>query len=258
MNIGTMISRLARRRPANEAGGQRVEPTILDGGRRQCESENPYLAARRTWNDQSAANSASRQMFQLLGVLALLVALAGVGGMVYIGSQSRFVPYVVEVDRLGQQQAVARADRAAPIDQRVLHASVADWVGSMRLVTPDIALQRKAVFKVYAMLAPNDPATAKANEWLNGTEESNPFKRAARETASIEITSVIPQTPDTWQVDWMETVRDRQGVKKGEAQRWRALVTVYVIPATPETTEEDLRNNPLGVHVRDFSWSKQL
>jgi len=258
MNIGTMISRLARRRSTSAAGEQRVEPTILDGGRRQGESENPYLAARRTWNDQSAANVASRQMFQLLGVLALLVALAGVGGMVYIGSQSRFVPYVVEVDRHGQQQAVARADRAAPIDQRVLHASVADWVGSMRLVTPDIALQRKAVFKVYAMLAPNDPATAKANEWLNGTEESNPFKRAARETASIEITSVIPQTPDTWQVDWMETVRDRQGVKKGEAQRWRALVTVYVIPATPETTEEDLRNNPLGVHVRDFSWSKQL
>jgi len=258
MNIGTMISRLARRRPANEGGEQRVEPTIVDGGRRQGESENPYLAARRTWNDQSAANVASRQMFQLLGVLALLVALAGVGGMFYIGSQSRFVPYVVEVDRLGQQQAVARADRAAPIDQRVLHAAVADWVGSMRLVTPDIALQRKAVFKVYAMLAPNDPATAKANEWLNGTEESNPFKRAARETASIEITSVIPQTPDTWQVDWMETVRDRQGVKKGEAQRWRALVTVYVIPATPETTEEDLRNNPLGVHVRDFFWSKQL
>ena len=52
----------------------------LDGGRRTGENENPYLAARRTWNDQSAANIASRQMFQLLGVLALLVALAGVGG----------------------------------------------------------------------------------------------------------------------------------------------------------------------------------
>lgn len=258
MNIGTMITRLARRRSSGETGEERHEPTTVDGGRRQGESENPYLAARRTWNDQSAANVASRQMFQLLGVLALLVALAGVGGMVYIGSQSRFVPYVVEVDRLGQRQAVGRADRAAPVDQRVLHASVADWVGSMRLVTPDIALQRKAVFKVYAMLAPNDPATAKANEWLNGTEESNPFKRAARETVSIEIASVIPQTPDTWQVDWVETIRDRQGVKKGEAQRWRALVTVYVVPATPETTEEDLRNNPLGVHVRDFSWSKQL
>ncbi len=236
---------------------ERKTTVELEGGRRQSENENPYLAARRTWNDQSAANVASRQMFQLLGVLALLVALAGVGGVTYIGSQSKFIPYVVEVDQLGQHRAAAPADRAAPVDPRVVHAAVADWISSIRLVTPDIALQRKAVFKVYSMLAPNDPATVKSNEWLNGTDESSPFARATKETASIEITSVIPQTPDTWQVDWTETVRDRQGVKKGESRRWRALVTVYVMPTTPETTEEDMRNNPLGIHVRDFSWSKQ-
>lgn len=255
MNLGKTMKRMTFSRPV---GDERVKESTLDGGRRHGENENPYLAARRTWNDQSAANIASRQMSQLLGVLAMLVALAGVGGAIYIGSQSKFIPYVVEVDRLGQRQAVGPADRAAPVDARVVHAAVADWVGSMRLVTPDIALQRKAVFKVYSMLAPNDPATAKANEWLNGTADSSPFKRAAQETASIEITSVIPQTPETWQVDWVETVRDRQGTRKGAPQRWRALVTVYTLPTTSETTDEDMRNNPLGVHVRDFSWSKQL
>lgn len=255
MNLNEPIKRLLFRK---SGGDERSGGAALDGGRRQGEGENPFLAARRTWNDQSAANVASRQMFQLLGVLSLLVALAGVGGVVYIGSQSKFIPYVVEVDRLGQRQAVAPADRAAPVDQRVVHAALADWIARMRLVTPDIALQRKAVFKVYAMLAANDPATAKTNEWLNGTDESSPFKRAAKETASIEIASVLPQTPETWQVDWLETVRDRQGVKKGEPQRWRALVTVYAMPTTPDTTDEDMRNNPLGIHVRDFSWSKQL
>jgi type IV secretory pathway TrbF-like protein len=255
MNLGEILRRLAFRKSHND---ERQHDGAVDGGRHEGENENPYLAARRTWNDQSAANVASRQMFQLLGVLALLVALAGVGGMTYIGSQSKFVPYVVEVDRRGQQQAVGPAHRAAPTDQRVIHAAVADWISGMRLVTPDIALQRKAVFKVYSMLSSNDPATNKTNEWLNGSDESSPFKRAAKETASIEIASVIPQTPDTWQVDWTETVRDRQGIKKGEPQRWRALVTVYTRPATPETTDEDMRNNPLGVHVRDFSWSKQL
>lgn len=255
MNLGDSIKALAFRKSGND---ERLEEGATDGGQRDGQNENPYLAARRTWNDQSAANIASRQMFQLLGVLAMLVALAGVGGAVYIGSQSKFIPYVVEVDRLGQPQAVGPADRAAPVDQRVVHAAVAEWIASMRLVTPDIALQRKAVFKVYSMLSPNDPATSKTNEWLNGTADSAPFKRAALETASIEITSVIPQTPDTWQVDWVETVRDRQGVKKGAPQRWRALVTVYIVPKTADTTDEDMRNNPLGVRVRDFSWSKLL
>ena len=96
----------------------------------------------------------------MIGILSLLIALAGVGGIIHIGSQSKFVPYVVQVDKLGQAVAVAPAERAAPADARVNEASVASFVADARLVTPDVALQRKAVFRVYAMLAPNDPATA--------------------------------------------------------------------------------------------------
>jgi len=58
-------------------------------------------------------------------------------------------------------------------------------------------------------------------------------------------------------VDWIEIVNDRQGILQGEPFRMRALVTVYTIPSTPQTTEEQVRMNPLGIYVRDFSWSKQ-
>jgi type IV secretion system protein VirB5 len=221
------------------------------------EEENPYLNARRTWNDRTSSIVSSRNMWQLLGILSLMIALAGMGGIIYIGSQSRFVPYIIEVDKLGQAAAIAPAQLAAPVDQRVVHAAVASFINDARLVTPDIALQRNAVFRLYFMLSANDPASIKANEWLNGTAESNPFTRAAKETVSIEILSVIPQTPETWQVDWLETARDRQGVMLDKPFRMRALVTVYTVPSTPQTTEEQIRNNPLGIYVRDFSWSKQ-
>jgi type IV secretion system protein VirB5 len=108
------------------------------------------------------------------------------------------------------------------------------------------------------MLSARDPATAKTNEWLNGTEDSSPFKRAANEMVSTDVASVLPQTSDTWQVDWIETVRDRQGVLKGKPFRMRALVTVYTLPTTPQMTEEQFRSNPLNIYVRDYSWSKQL
>ena len=255
MNIGDAIRNLMTKRPA---GQQRGDSAHVVDGRREVEGENPYLYARRTWNDLTAASAASRQMWQLMGLLAMLISLAGVGGMIYIGSQSKFVPYVVQVDKLGQAAAVAPAERATVADPAVVRASVAAWIGDVRVVTPDVALQRKAVFRVYSMLAPNDPATTKVNEWLNGNADSSPFTRAAKETASVEIDTVLAQTPDTWQVDWIETTRDRQGVLKGSPQRWRALVTVYTVPATAETTEQQMRDNPLGIHVRDFAWSKQV
>lgn len=256
MSIGTTVKGLILKKPDTQ--DQRHGTEALKDRLRQGETENPYLAARRTWNDQSAANSASRQMWQLVGLLSLLIALAAVGGMAYIGSQSKFVPYVIEVDKLGQPLAVAPVERAAVADPRVVHAAVAAFISDLRMVTPDVALQRKAIFRAYSMLSAKDAATAKANEWLNGSEGSSPFKRATKEIVSVEVMSVIPQSPETWQVDWVETVRDRDGVLKGKPFPMRALVTVYTAPPTPQTTEEQVRNNPLGIYIRDFSWSKQV
>ena len=125
------------------------------------------------------------------------------------------------------------------------------------MVTPDIALQRRAIYRAYAMLSTNDPATAKANLWFNGTEESSPFKRAETQTVSIEIISVIPQSLETWQVDWLEKVYDRQGHLTETPFKMRALLRVYNRSPTQSTTEQQIRNNPLGIYIQDFSWSKQ-
>lgn len=220
------------------------------------EGENPYLTARRTWNDHVGSVISQRQTWQVIGILSLLIALAGVGGIIYIGSQSKFIPYVVEVDKLGQTIAVGPVQPTHNADQRVVHAAVADFISDARMVTPDVALQRKAVFRVYSKLSQNDPATAKMNEWLNGTDESSPFKRAEKQMVSVDIKTAMPQTPDTWQVDWVETIRDRQGVIKETPVTMRALVTTYIAETTPQTTDEQLRNNPMGIYVRDFSWSR--
>ncbi|WP_295452735.1 VirB8/TrbF family protein [uncultured Thiodictyon sp.] len=221
------------------------------------DTDNPYLNARRVWNEHEGAIIDARQAWQMVAMLSLLIALAAVGGMIYLGSQSQFIPYVVEVDKLGQALAVAPAQRAAPVDERVLHATVAQFIADARLVTLDTALQRKAILRNFALLAPKDPAMAKMTQWVNGTEDSSPFLRAEKEMVSTDITSVLPQTPDTWQVDWVETTRNRDGGIKDAPVRMRALVTVYTVAARADTTEEQIRNNPLGIYVRDFSWSRQ-
>lgn len=253
----SIVSSLLRRKSREDATAESTS-SYIEGGRRSGENANPYLSARRTWNDHMTGVAASRRNWQLLAIISLLIALTSVGGIIHIGSQSKFVPYVVEVDKLGHPVAVAPAPLAPAVNQRVVAAAVASFISDARVVTPDIALQRKAVFRVYSMLSARDPATAKTNEWLNGSEDSSPFKRAANEIVSTDIVSVLPQTADTWQVDWTETVRDRQGTMRNKPFRMRALITVYIVPTTPQTTEEQFRNNPLSIYVRDYSWSRQL
>ena len=221
----------------------------------ETETENPYLTARRTWNEHVGSVVSAKQTWQVVGLLSLLIALAGVGGMIHIGSKSKFIPYVVQVDKLGASRASGIVNSSVGSDPKLLGATVSEFIENARLVSPDVALQRKAVFNIYAHLSPNDPATIKMNEWLNGTSESSPFKRAAKEMVNIDITSVLPQTPTTWQVDWIETRRDRQGVLKGQPSEMRGLITVYQANISTNKTEEDMRKNPLSIYVRDFSWS---
>ena len=220
--------------------------------------ENPYLDARKKHNEYESSRNASLRLWKLFGLLGLLTGLAGVGGMIHIGSQSKFVPYVIEVDKLGQTLPVSVADKAAPADPRIVSSLLARAITLARMVTPDVVVQRNAIFELYASLDSSDPAALKMQEYLGSDSDTSPFKRAAKETVDVQITSVITQSDETWQVDWMETVRARGDGSIISRFRMRALVRIYVVPPTNRTSEEQIRKNPLGIFIRDFNWSKQL
>ena len=104
MSFTDTLKAVAFNKHATKAAERAVEPLASEP---KSTSENPYLAARRTWNEHVGAVVSSRQTWQVVGILSLLIALASVGGIVYIGSQSKFVPYVVR----GRQAGAGRGDR---------------------------------------------------------------------------------------------------------------------------------------------------
>jgi type IV secretory pathway TrbF-like protein len=67
-----------------------------------------------------------RQTWQVIGILSLLIALAGVGGVIHIGSQSKFIPYVVQVDKMGQTIA---AGPVRPPTRPILASSMPRLLG---------------------------------------------------------------------------------------------------------------------------------
>jgi type IV secretion system protein VirB5 len=219
---------------------------------------HPYLNARRSWNSHVGSLIASRTLWQAMALISMLVAFAAVGGVVYIGSQSKFVPYVVEVNALGEAMAVAPASEASKVDQRIVRASVAEFIVNARTVTPDIAMQRRAIFKVYALMGSGSVSTRKMTAYLNGTPDTNPFKRAEKQTVNVEIVSAIPQTSTTWQVDWIETQRTRKGEIIGKPYRMRALLNVSSNAVPPDASDDQIRLNPMGIYISDYSWSKQF
>ena len=94
---------LGREKASDDA---RQSPVLVEGGRRIGESTNPYLSARRTWNDLMKAQVATRRSWEMIAILCLLIALASVGGIAYVGSQSKFIPFLYHVDPHGHATAI--------------------------------------------------------------------------------------------------------------------------------------------------------
>jgi type IV secretion system protein TrbF len=246
---------------AEQAGvaGREEPPRVgSDVGKEKERAPNPYLDARRAWNSYVDRAYSAQHTWQLVAVAGLLVGLAGVAGIAYVGSKSKFVPYVIEVDKLGEAVAVGPARVAGPADPRVVRASLASFIASARLVTPDVALQRDAIFRVYAMLHSKDPAAQAMNEWYNGNKDASPFVRAAKVTVTTDINSVLPISDTSWQVDWQETTRDRSGALVGQPLHMRAILTVYLEPMSTTTDEAAIERNPLGIYVSTYTWQEVL
>jgi type IV secretion system protein TrbF len=212
---------------------------------------NPYVEARREWNERYGEYIQQAQHWRTVAIISGLVALVSAVGVAYIGAQSKVVPYVVEVDKLGELAAVARADRAYAVDSRVIKAYLARFVADWRTVTVDRQAQKSAIGRVYAMLPGGSIALSKLNDHFR---EHNPFALAAKESVSVAVTNLLPLSEKTWQLEWQEVTRDQRGSVQSTV-RMRASILVGI---TPPTTESLILVNPLGVYITDLNWSQQL
>ncbi|MFO9752150.1 conjugal transfer protein TrbF [Legionella pneumophila serogroup 1] len=221
-------------------------------------TDNPYLNAKRAWNFHTAGLMKSLQIWQLVSLGCLLITLAAIGGLITIGSQSKFIPLVFQQDASGNTLSVTRADKVGEASIDDYRAAAAHFIENIRMVSVDVALQKKAVFQVYSYLNQNDAALTKVQEFYSDKQHSNPFDRAAHEIVSIEIRSVLQESEDTWQVDWVETVRNRDGTLKEKPAQMKAIVTMYQDNELNDVSNESILKNPHLIYIRDFNWSYDL
>ena len=215
------------------------------------EQTNPYLPARREWNERYGSYISQTRNWQLIAIFALGVAGAAVGGLAWVGAQSKITPYVVEVDKLGDSVAVGVAGKAAIPDTRIIRAQLASWITNTRSVYFDAAAQNKAVNDAYALIGNNSPAFRTLADFHTTFQ---PFERAKTESVSISVESVLPITPDSYRIEWREEIRERDGRLVSNAN-WQAQVGISIVPPTEEA---HALINPMGIIINAISWSQRI
>lgn len=217
------------------------------------ENNNSLFNAKNAYNARISELFSKYRFLQLIALISILCCIISIAGVIHIGSQSKFVPYIVEVNKLGETVVIGEIRAGTIKDQRIIRAKVASFIKTLRTVSVDPALQRNFIFETYHSLQRGDPAINKANIFYKD-KATNPFELGKQINREVEIVSLLEMTSNTYQLDWKEKTYDKSGVLlyiKG----YRALVTVYLIPTAVESID-DLIKNPLGIYIKDYSISE--
>ena len=213
-------------------------------------NDNPYLNGTRTWNDFISGQVAQRKMWQITALTSLMCVMLCIMGVIYIGSQSKITPYIVEVDSLGRSQFMGVIPTYDNVDQRVMNVMLTDFISDYRTVSSDVDLGIKFINRLFAKLDPNDTAHTKIAEQFS---KNNPIEEGKSKTVDVKVTAILQISPQSYAIEWTETTRDRsRSGKITDIGKYKSIVTVKNTD-TSNMSFEQLQNNPVGLYITDFS-----
>ena len=212
------------------------------------EPVTPYQKAAQVWDERlgSARVQAKNWRLMAFGCLALTAVLTA--GLLWLGSQSRIEPYVVEVDALGATKAVGPAVQAfEPTDAQIAY-HLSQFITNVRSISIDPIVVRESWLAAYDYAT--DRAAISLNEYAR---DNDPFAAIGERSVSTDVTSVVRASDRSFQVKWIER-RFRNGALES-TERYTAILTIVI---QPPRRADQLRKNPLGIYVHGLDWSRDL
>ena len=212
------------------------------------EPETPYQRAAQVWDDRIGSARVQARNWRYMAFGSLILAAGFAGALVWQSARGSIVPWVVQVDNLGQAQAVAPAAADfRPTDPQIAF-HLGRFIEQVRSLPADPIIVRQNWLRAY------DWTTDRGAVALNDYARANdPFTRVGRQQVAVEVSSIIRASPDSFRVAWTE--RHYENGQLSTTERWTAILTIVI---QPPRDAERLRANPLGIYVNAINWSREM
>jgi len=210
--------------------------------------ETPYQRAAQVWDERIGSARVQARNWRFMAFGSLILSAGFATALVWQSTRGTVVPWVVQVDKLGQAQTVAAATADyRPTDPQVAW-HLARFIEQVRSIPADPIIVRQNWLRAY------DWTTDRGATALNDYARSNdPFTKVGKQQVAVEVSSVIRASPDSFRVAWIE--RRYENGQLSATERWTAILTIVI--QTPRDAER-LKANPLGIYVNAISWSREM
>ena len=208
----------------------------------------PYQRAAQAWDDRIGSARVQAKNWRLIALVLAAMSFLLAGGLIWRSTQSFVTPYVVELSTDGAVRAVGPALEAYEPSDAQIAFHLAAFIRNTRSVSIDPIVVRQNWLNAYAYAT--DRVAATLNEYAR---EHDPFSDVGRRSVTVDVTSVVRSSDDSFTVRWRETAF-RNGAELSR-ETWTA--TLSVITDSPRDADS-LHANPLGLYVHGRNWAKDL
>ncbi|ACK50442.1 Conjugal transfer protein [Methylocella silvestris BL2] len=210
--------------------------------------ETPYQKAAQVWDERIGSARVQARNWRLMAFGSLFLSAGLAFGLVRQSATGTIVPWVVEVDKLGEAQAIAPAEADYTPGDPQIAWHLARFIEEVRSIAADPIIVRRNWLRAY------DFTTASGAMALNDyARADDPFTKIGKQQIAVDVSSVIRASPDSFRVAW--TQHRYQDGALAETWRWTAILTIAI---QPPRDAERLRQNPLGIFINAINWSKEL
>lgn len=214
-----------------------------------AKQDSPWVRAQLFHDDRFLRMALQIKNWQRAFLVMAVITVISVSGSIYLASRSKFIPMVIEVDKLGQTVAVKAltGDEAVTDSARLVYREMFDLFENLRTVSTDrIAnnLRLNAGFSRLTGSAFNYVKTA--------LSKAPPNEVGTTKAVQVKVRSALKLSGKSWQIDWEEHSLGLNGEALG-VEVWRATVQYTLEPSGDAAT---IRENPIGFTVSDLSWQK--
>ena len=211
-------------------------------------AETPHMRGRQVWDNRIGSAVVQAKSWRLAFFGALLMSGGLATGLIWQSARGTVVPWVVQVDKLGNVQAQGPATADFQPTDPIIARDLANFIKDVRSISTDPAIVREDWLDAYKYL------TDKGKLTLNDYAQHNdPFAKIGKEQVAVEVTNVIRASDSSFRIEWME--RHYIDGALASTEHWSAILTVVVQPPHDKT---NLNLNPLGVYIDAINWSKEL
>lgn len=210
-------------------------------------ADTPYRRAQQEWDARMGSAVLSARSWRTIAFAGVSLAGLLAASLTMVALQKRTFVYVAEATREGQITQVRALDGAWTPSEAQIAYHLGRFVRLVRALPTDGVVLRENWLEAYKFLTPK--AAARLSEIARADD---PFQNLGRVGRTIHINSIIARSDKSWEVRWTEQSSDAPSAAGGDVYSG-----IFSVSVQPPDNPDAVAENPLGLLISDFSWSRE-